>query len=302
MVVFVKQLADGQEWRGGSAQLMGNQSSSSFIRQEESDAQGTACLPKSQRATLLNSVVAAQILPRLAQVRRGMRQSDSVQFETTEVDTLELVRLLLDQEETDVVSFIDLLRRRGATADSLYVGILSDAARQLGELWLIDRCDFVQVTIGLGRLQQVARQLSPSFQAQATRRATTASVLLLPAPGEQHTFGLLILSEFFHRAGWHVSGGPVSKEFDAATMVRQTWFDVAGFSIGSEERAERLAHTISQLRRASRNPAITVMVGGPLFLARPGLVAQVGADMTATDAPGAVRQANELLRTRVAGN
>ena len=84
--------------------------------------------------------------------------------------------------------------------------------------------------------------------------------------------------------------------------MRQTWFDVAGFSIGSEDRVENLAHTIRQMRRASRNPEITVMVGGPLFLSRPGLVAQVGADMTAEDAPGAVRQANELLKMRVAAD
>lgn len=302
MVVFVKQLVDGQEWRGGTAPFMGDRPQQSFNRQENSAGSSAGCLPRHRRATLLNEVVAAEILPRLAQVRKGMNPPNSTQPTTTEVDTLALVRLLLDPEDPDVSAFIDSLRLRGATADTLYIGLLSDAARHLGELWLADHCDFVQVTIGLGRLQQTARRLSPSFQTQATRRATTASVLLLPAPGEQHTFGLLILSEYFHRAGWHVAGGPVSKDFDASTMVRQTWFDVAGFSVGSEDRVEQLAQTISKIRRASRNPGIAVMVGGPLFLARPGLVAQVGADMTAEDAPGAVRQANDLLRTQVAGD
>jgi MerR family transcriptional regulator, light-induced transcriptional regulator len=300
MVVFVKQLVGGQEWRGGTVPYSDDQSLAPFSP-DDSAAMDTGCLSKHQRAALLNKVVAAEILPRLAQVRRGMDLLTDMPAETTEAEMLELVRLLLGEEEADVVSFIDALRLRGATADMLYIGILSEAARHLGELWLADRCDFVQVTLGLGRLQQVARRLSPSFQAQATRRASTASILLLPAPGEQHTFGLLILSEFFHRAGWHVAGGPVSKDFDAALMVRQSWFDVAGFSIGSEKRAEGLAQTISEIRRASRNREITVMVGGPLFLARPGLAAQVGADMTAMDAPGAVRRANQSLKSGIAG-
>ena len=87
---------------------------------------------------------------------------------TTEVDTLELVRLLLDQDDADVTSFVDSLQQRGFSPDTLYIGMLSDAARHLGEMWLADRCDFVQVTIGLGRLQQAARYLSPRFQTQAT--------------------------------------------------------------------------------------------------------------------------------------
>lgn len=74
-----------------------------------------------------------------------------------------------------------------------------------------------------------------------------------------------------------------------------TWVDVAGFSIGSPGRLEELAQCIQAVRRASRNPNLFVMAGGPLFLTRPGLVARTGADAVATDAAGAVRMANGLL-------
>ena len=207
MVVFVKQVVDTDDWGGNTAQFMSDKPLASFDQREEFDASGTGCLPRDRRVALLNKVVAAEILPRLAQVRRGMNDVNPPRPVTTETDTLELVRLLLDQADPDISAFIDALRLRGASPDMLYIGILSDAARELGELWTADRCDFVQVTVGLGRLQQVARHLSPSFQADATRRSAAASILLLPAPGEQHTFGLLILSEFFHRAGWIVAGG-----------------------------------------------------------------------------------------------
>jgi methanogenic corrinoid protein MtbC1 len=173
--------------------------------------------------------------------------------------------------------------------------VLTRAAQILGEMWDQDRCDFAQVTVSMGWLQQILRSLSPHFQIEAVTRAHAETVLLAPGPGEQHTFGLVMLGEFFRREGWHVAGGPATSASDAILIVRRTWVDVAGFSIGSASRLEGLAQCIRAVRRASRNPNLYVMVGGPLFLTRPGLAARTGADAVGTDAAGAVRQANGLL-------
>jgi methanogenic corrinoid protein MtbC1 len=195
---------------------------------------------------------------------------------------------------------MEVLQVRGANPASLYLGIITDAARHLGAMWDDDRCDFATVTISMGRLQQVVRALSPTFQTAALSRPHSESILLLPAPGEQHSFGLVILSEFFLRAGWHVVGGPVSVGGGAADIVRATWVDVAGFSISGTGRIEGLAACIRDVRRASINTDIKIMVGGPLLAARPGLIKELGADASAPDAPGAVRQARGLLSLRAA--
>jgi hypothetical protein len=50
------------------------------------------------------------------------------------------------------------------------------------------------------------------------------------------------------------------------------------------------------MRRASRNPALGVLVGGRVFVERPELVALVGADATASDARQAALQAESLRR------
>jgi MerR family transcriptional regulator, light-induced transcriptional regulator len=208
-----------------------------------------------------------------------------------------LVRLLLTQEAAEAVGFIEQLRRRGATPDALYLGIVSQAARRLGELWDEDRCGFAEVTIGMGRLQQVLRALSPQFQMAAVRRSHSANVLLLPAPGDHHTLGLSMLAEFFQRDGWQVLGGPGCSPAAAAEIARTTWIDVAGFSVGSARLLDGLAHGIKEVRSASHNRVLPVMVGGPLFRLRPGLMARVGADAAACDAREAVRQARGLLTT-----
>jgi len=262
---------------------------------------------RNHRMALLSRIVAREILPRLAQARRvdpGNGQPVRVRQTTTMVDTGELVRLLLADGPSDSSVFVESLLLRGATPEALYMGILSDAARWLGLMWEEDRCDFAQVTIGLGRLQQAARLLSPRFQAVSVARGDGRCLLLMPAPGDQHTFGLLILGEFFQRAGWRVqggpksggpkSGGPNSGGTNAEELVRRTWFDVAGFSIGSERLLDDLAETIRRVRLASCNRGMGVMVGGPLFQQRPDLVARAGADAMAADAPEAVRLASEM--------
>src|SRR6201999_4420852 len=126
------------------------------------------------------------------------------------------------------------------------------------------------------------------FQVEAVVRAKPETVVLAPGPGEQHTLGLLMVGEFFRRDGWRVAGGPATSANDAILIVRKTWVDLAGFSIGSQARLGGLARCIQAVRQASRNPNLLVLVGGPLFVARPGLLARTGADAAADDAAGAV--------------
>jgi methanogenic corrinoid protein MtbC1 len=120
-------------------------------------------------------------------------------------------------------------------------------------------------------------------------------VLLLPAPGEQHTFGLVIVSEFFRRAGWEVHGAAQMAERDLRRLIGGTSFPLAGLTLGSELRVEALAAAIRLIRATSCNPDIRIMVGGPLFVARPELAQAVGADATAVDGRMAVAQAHHLL-------
>jgi MerR family transcriptional regulator, light-induced transcriptional regulator len=252
--------------------------------------------PRARRSALLTSIVEGEILPRLARLRQNAAPAGvDGSTVTTEDDTQNLVRLLLHREASGAAGFLDGLMRRGVTPGSLFLGVVTRAAQALGEMWDQDRCDFAQVTISMGRLQQLLRALSPRFQLEAVTRAHPETVLLAPGPGEQHTFGLLILAEFFRREGWHVAGGPAVSASDAVLIVRRTWVDVAGFSVGSAARLGAVAQCIRAVRRASRNPNLYVMVGGPLFVARPGLVARTGADAAAANAAGAVRHANGLL-------
>ena len=322
MVVFVERVSEDRSWYGETAEPERHSAAAApsltaapnltASPNLEGDAASlpsdtarllTGTVPKARRMALLSRVVTAEILPRLALARQAAentgRATDTIHV-TTLVDTGQLVRSLLAEDASAGMEFIEELLSRGIAVEALYAGILPDAARWLGLMWEEDRCDFARVTIALGRLQQAVRVLAPRFHADSVTRADAHSVLLLPAPGEQHTFGLQILAEYFQRAGWRVAGGPKSSGIDAAGLVRRNWFDVVGFSVGSERMFDSLAKTIRQVKRASRNRRVGVMAGGPVFQQRPELAALAGADASAADAPAAVQIARDLVSMRVA--
>jgi methanogenic corrinoid protein MtbC1 len=166
-------------------------------------------------------------------------------------------------------------------------------------MWEEDLCDFTEVTIGLWRLQHALRELRPVFLAGTNGEFANPRqgprILLVPLPGEQHSFGLSMVFEFFCRAGWLASCGAVASSGELATMVRRESFAVVGLSVATMDRLETVASEIRAVRRASRNPDIGVMVGGPAFVDHPEFAALVGADATAIDGRQAVFQAQGLL-------
>jgi methanogenic corrinoid protein MtbC1 len=242
----------------------------------------------------------AEVIPRLVLARRAAvaaaptdEAGATVHIEPGELAAF--TRLVLERDVADAAERVAALRARGVSLEGIFLELLGPAARSLGDMWNEDLCDFTQVTVGLWRLQQLVRDLSPSFCDGAEPQDLTRRALLVPVHGEQHTFGLFMVAEFFRRAGWDVWAGPVATQSELLELVRNDWYSVVGISVSCETRLEGLAATIHALRRASRNRAVGVMVGGPVFLDRPELAALVGADASAVDARQAALQAESLL-------
>ena len=126
------------------------------------------------------------------------------------------------------------------------------------------------MTEALGRLQAISRRLCAHLESESVPPAGR-SVLLMPCPGETHLFGVSIVASFFREAGWDVTTAAPGAGVDPATLLREDWFDVVGLSLSCVAVLPALAATVPALRRASRNPDLRVIVGGPYF-------AQVGAE------------------------
>lgn len=254
-------------------------------------------------ADWLARTIEAEIIPRLMLAHRSTALPEGLEPSAGRVvpgvrEVAELVRLVLGVDPDRPRDYVNELRKDGLSLQVIYLDLLAPAARRLGVLWEEDLCDFTQVTLGLWRLQQVVYDLSPSFQSSQPRTAHRRRAMLVPVPGSQHTFGVLLVAEFFRRAGWEVWSEPAASTVQLVHAVRSEWFDVIGLSLGSEAHVSRMASVILALRKASMNPGAVVMIGGPVVALRPELVALVGADVTATSATHAVSLAERMVPVR----
>jgi len=252
-----------------------------------------------QRRAILTRTVELDVIPHLLKAYARPVVPVVTPLLVTTAHVADLVGLVLARGEPEAVAFVEAMHDQGAAAESLYLDLLAPAARRLGEMWDNDLCDFTEVTIGLWRLQNTMRELSPSFQRSPDIRSDGPRVLLVPLPGETCTFGLSMVYEFFHRAGWNAWTGPVAGSSDLRAMVRREWVEVIGFSLACDEKLDVVRAEIRSVRRASQNPALGVLVGGPGFTANPLLAAQVGADGTAIDGRQAVLQAQALVDSAI---
>jgi methanogenic corrinoid protein MtbC1 len=251
-----------------------------------------------ERLAQLVRTIEGEIIPRLMLAHRAdfdCPKIPTVAGAALATDDIEaFAKLVLAHDVAIAAAYVQAMHVQGATLEALYLELLAPTARRLGELWEADLCDFTDVTVGLGRLQQLLRELGPLFRQEGQVAKSGRRALLVPAAGEQHTLGLLMVAEFFRRSGWGVWSEPTGTSADVIRIVRNEWFDVAGFSVGTEHRLADLKSEIAALRQASRNKGIQVMVGGPFLLKYPDCVSEVGADGSASDAKQAVMQAESL--------
>lgn len=253
------------------------------------------------RVEVLIRAIEHEIIPRLMLANRSSTACSmpalvsAARVSESEVDAF--TALVIEPTEGALLAQIDSMRRRGIGIEELYLDLLTPVARRLGELWEQDLCNFSDVTIGLAGLHQALRNLSHAPEKHQDRQAKGLSILLAPCPGEQHSFGLVMVGEFFRRAGWRVETcfapiNPVDRVSDAR-------FDVIGLSMGAEVFQAEMAKCVREAREASLNPGILVMVGGPAFLANPGLVFECRADAMAATGKEAPRIIESLLAQRV---
>ena len=246
----------------------------------------------------LLKTIEGEVIPRLVLAHRTeapaepapSTRSDAIGAE----QVAEFTEIVLAQD-VDVASiYIGEIGKRGGGVDEIFLDLLAPTARRLGEFWKQDRCSFMDVTIGLGRLQQLMRELSRTFRIDGGSLEQGRRVLLVPTSGEQHNFGLLMVGEFLRRAGWDVTNEPAMSSHEVAAVVRSEWFTVVGFSLSREQSLEVLGAEIVEIREASRNDAIRVMVGGRVFVEHPEYFVTVGADAMALDGRQAVKEAEKL--------
>jgi methylmalonyl-CoA mutase cobalamin-binding subunit len=237
-------------------------------------------------------VVSNHIVSRLELLHFGVDQSSSNRDpKPAEVEAF--CNLAMSARDSAAIDFFIALHCKGHSLDALFVDLLEPAARHLGDLWDQDVCDSTDVALGIARIQELIGMFGADDS--APRRDNSHRALLISPLSEAHVLGIDVAASFLRASGWSVR---VEKGLDpvtCATAVATEWIGVVGLTLTGENGLEALARSIDEMRRASVNPTLGVMVGGRVFNSNPERAARVGADVVALDAATASITAARLL-------
>ncbi len=249
-------------------------------------------------ALILKQIILAKVIPVLAD-RNGLLKTAERPIHPK---AAELADLLIASDESAARQLIAELHTAEGLIWPLYANLFEPAARVLGDLWSEDFCSEFDVTLGLCRLQSAARLLSPTHKLAFSQHRSGPAVLVAPEPGELHRLGAALDSEVLWHAGWSPTCEYPTDNQVLQDILSTSWFDALDVSLSAAFRREhwlpRLAETITDARRASRNPALVVLVGGRVFVDRKTTGSDVGADMALTTALHVDQSILEGLRHR----
>jgi methanogenic corrinoid protein MtbC1 len=202
----------------------------------------------------------------------------------TSEEVFEVARIAACHDLPGALAFVEAVCREGLSLEVVLLELIAPAARLLGEHWKADLRSFTEVSAGLGTLQQLVHILGPSFAPSLPHRGL---VVLVAAPGEQHTLGLYLVGEFLRRAGWGVQIAPTMSESELIRLVASERVEMVGISVSNSQFLKPLSTLISAVRKASRNAELSVMLGGALDLVE--FASRNGATLCASDPREAVR-------------
>ena len=245
----------------------------------------------------ITSVIESEIIPRLLMAHNS-GTSDHHNHRPGVIDGNDVSRFVdlpLQLEAAGLLDEIDALIERGASVEAICVDLLAPAARRLGEMWDRDECDFIDVTMGLWRLQEVMREISARSPALLPLALQSRSALFSPMPGDIHNFGTQMIEEVFARAGLQSEAMVKPERRELLDRVARTPFDLVGLTLTRDCPSAALGNLIRAIRGVSANPHISVIVGGRVVNENPEIVEESGADGTSSDALGALQLAEQLV-------
>lgn len=269
------------------------------IKQNSNGVSTTETAEVSNSAKGIRNTIENEVIPRLIlahnQLTSRQRAFSSSSPELHKAVISRIADYAMAGNKEALKELVDSLLDETLGLEELFIDVLAPAAAEFGWQWEKDQVDFVQVSLAVGTLQSLVHELSEQYQHQAASFASDRRVLIISTPGEQHTFGVSMVAEVFRRRGWYVDSSPISTIEALVQHVHSEWFDVAGLSLSAESFLPNLVEGVRQIRRASRNQRIGILVGGPMFNQHPEWLTKVGADALGHDAIQAEEQAHRLI-------
>lgn len=135
---------------------------------------------------------------------------------------------------------------------------------QMGAQWCADELGFVDVTIGVSRLQMMLRDLGSAWTADHLTKACASTVLLIVPQDAHHTLGALVLAGQLRRKGFSVCLNLGLNVNEITAKMQQTEFDAVFLSASQSEKLASLRKIVEVVKCSTPKPPPVVIGGGIL--------------------------------------
>jgi len=186
---------------------------------------------------------------------------------------------------------VEEARRRGLTAEHIYLHLFVPAQVEIGARWRARRLsvadEHLATEITLREMERLRDRL-------VVRSGAGPRVVLACVEGEPHTIGLRMLADFFLIDGWTTdylgAGLPVA---DLVQFVGRRRPDLVALSVNQADHLPAFTRTAAALRRLDPPPRL--LAGGRALRGRAQAAATFSVDAVARDAHTGVREARRLV-------
>lgn len=197
---------------------------------------------------------------------------------------------------TSVRQLIAQWTRSGVALEDIYLLAIAPAAADLGAQWATDDISFAQCALAVSHLQHVIHDQHEAFMAPQAEGPEVGSVLLITEPQAQHNLGVVMLGEFFQRAGWAVTLALPADMQALIDTIQSDWFDAVLLSVSTDRHLADLASAYGDCASDHANPDVLLFVGGPMAWIAPDELQWTGVVMLQQSAIQVVSSVTQAMQ------
>lgn len=182
-------------------------------------------------------------------------------------------------------AFAELLaevRRSRISLAALADIYIPEAARRMGQSWHHDEMSWMDVTLGVGRMQSLLREIGNAWSADQAGDTGHGTVMLILPDREQHTLGPMVAVGQMRRYGVSVCLRIAPSFEELRSLLTARRFDGILISVATKEKLPTVAKTVQFLKTVLNCPC-PIVVGGAVMAKVEDPAACTGADISSND-------------------
>jgi hypothetical protein len=209
-------------------------------------------------------------------------RSAKAPVEPREALIVALIAASLSDTRHAFVNLLSEVRRARISVASLADVYIPIAARRMGQAWHDDQMSWLDVSIGVGRMQSLLREIGTAWVADQAGDTGHGTVMLIVPDREQHTLGPMVATGQMRRYGVSVCLriAPSFDEMRSLMAARQ--FDGIMISVSTVEKLAPVAKTVQFLKSLMPKP-VPIVVGGAVMSRTEDAASCTGADFSSND-------------------